>query len=272
MKDLSRLLGYSLRRVRSLVLAVALLLGCFQLVLIAVARSLQVSDAFGQLEALVPTFARELLGPSVTATLSFQGIVCLGYYHLAVMGSLVALSISLATLPTSEVETGFVDLILSRPLARHWIITRSILVVILGTAGPLLMMMAGTWIGLSTLARTGVAWPSAKLILSLVANLSLLLLCWGGIGMAIGSVSRRRGVAGGLAGFIALTTFLLDYVGRIWRPVESLAWLSPFRYYSPSELLMGNALPVSNLWVLAGTAAAGYTLAYVLFSCRDISR
>ncbi|HYL34640.1 MAG TPA: hypothetical protein VEV17_01865 [Bryobacteraceae bacterium] len=272
MRDLWWLLGYSLRRVRSLVLAVGLLLGGFQLVLIAVANSLQGSDAFGQLENLVPPFARELMGPSVTAMLSFQGIVCLGYYHLAVMGSLVALSISLATMPTSEVETGFIDLILARPLARHWIITRSILVVVLCTAGPVVLMMAGTWIGLGTLVRAGVAWPSAKLILSLVANLGLLLLCWGGIAMAIGSVSRRRGVAGGLAGFAALATFLLDYVGRIWRPVESVAWLSPFRYYSPSDLVMGNPLPRSNLWALAGTAVAGYALAYLLFSRRDISR
>jgi ABC-2 type transport system permease protein len=90
--------------------------------------------------------------------------------------------------------------------------------------------------------------------------------------MAIGSASRRRSVAGALAGLIALATFLLDYVARAWPPAESVAWLSPFRYYSPFDLLMGRALAPSSVAVLAGVAVAGFGLAYLLFSRRDISK
>ncbi len=89
--------------------------------------------------------------------------------------------------------------------------------------------------------------------------------------MAIGSASRRRAVAGALAGLLALASFLLDYVARAWQPAEKVAWLSPFRYYNPSELLMGNALSTNNLLVLASIAVAGYAAAYVLFSRRDIT-
>ena len=48
--------------------------------------------------------------------MSFSGIVCLGYFQLAVMGALIAIAVTLATTPASEVETGFMDLILARPL------------------------------------------------------------------------------------------------------------------------------------------------------------
>ena len=89
--------------------------------------------------------------------------------------------------------------------------------------------------------------------------------------MAIASASRRRAVAGALAGLLALATFLLDYVARAWQPAESIAWLSPFRYYNPSELLMGNPLSAKNLAVLASIAVTGYAVAYVLFSRRDIT-
>ena len=89
--------------------------------------------------------------------------------------------------------------------------------------------------------------------------------------MAIGAASRRRSVAGSIAGLLALTAFLLDYVGRMWRPAESIAWLSPFRYYSPFEIVMGNPLPSTNLVLLAGIAVAGFAAAYLLFSRRDIS-
>jgi ABC-2 type transport system permease protein len=271
MKAFTTLLAYSLRRVSALVVAMAVLLAGFQTLLILVARSVQQSNAFDQIGALIPPFARALMGQSFTTFMSFQGIVCLGYFHLSVMGSLVAMSIALATTPASEVETGFMDLILSRALARHWVITRAIAVLICCTAVLLAMMMLGTWVGLHALAPAGSTWPQLNLILSLVANLGILVLAWGGIAMAIGSAARRRAIAGGIAGLLALATFLLDYVARAWSPAESIAWLSPFRYYSPFDLLTGAPLPIKNLVVLAGIAAGGFALAYWLFSRRDIS-
>lgn len=265
------LLAHSLKRVRTLVLAMAVLLAVFQVFLIIVGGSFQRSGSLEQLGELMPPFVREMMGPSFTSLMSFSGIVCLGYFHLAVMGSLVGLSIAIGTMPTSEIETGFMDLILSRPLARHWIITRSIVVMMVCTVVVLGMMMVGTWAGLTWLAPDGVTKPAPDLILSLVINLGVLMLCWNAIAMAIGSAARRRSVAGGLAGLLALTMFLLDYVARAWTPAERVAWLSPFRYYSPFELLMGNALPAKNLLVLAGITGLGFSLAYVLFSRRDVS-
>ncbi len=265
------LLAHSLKRIRTLVLTMGVLLAGFQVILIGVAKSIQRSGGFAQLSAMLPSFARDMIGPSLTSFMSFAGFVCLGYFHLAVMGTLVALSIALATLPASEVETGFIDLVLSRPLARHWIITRTIMLLILSIAELLALMMLGTWIGLETIAPRDAAWPSVNLLLSLALNLGLLMLCWSGVAMAIGSAARRRSVAGAIAGLLALTAFLLDYVGRMWQPLESVAWLSPFRYYSPFELVMGTALPGKNLAVLGAIALSGFVAAYILFSRRDIS-
>jgi len=272
MSDVLRLLGYSLRRARAMVITMAAVLACFQVILILVAKSIWGSNAFGEIEALVPPFARELMGPSFAGMMSFKGIVCLGYFHVAVMGALITLSIAIATVPASEAETGFIDLILSRSVARHWIITRSILMSVLCTGALLATMMAGTWAGLHLFAPANAERPPASLVSSLAGNLGLLMLCWAGVAMAIGSASRRRGSATGLAGLAALTTFLLDYVARVWKPAEPLARLSPFRYYSPFDTLMGTPIPASNLWILAMTALAGFALAYVLFSRRDITR
>ena len=266
------LLVYSLKRVRTLIAAMAALLAAFQVFLIVVAGSIQSSNSFEQLSEFMPPFVRQLLGPSFLSLMSFSGIVCFGYFHVAVMGSLVGLAIALGTMPTSEIEIGFMDLILSRPIARRRIITRSIIVMMICTFVVLVMMTLGTWTGLTWFAPQTVDWPKPHLILSLAMNLAVLMLCWNAIAMAIGSAARRRGVAGGLVGLVALAMFLLDYVARAWEPAERVAWLSPFRYYSPFELVMGNSLSVKNLIVLAGIALCGYALAYLLFSRRDISR
>ena len=188
------------------------------------------------------------------------------------MGALVSISLTLATIPLMEIETGFIDLVLARPVARHWIVTRSILVVLISTIYLLAMMTIGTWIGLNNFAAKDAAWPSLGLIASLAINLELLLLCWAAIAMAIGCGCRRRGSAGAIAGLLALTAYLTDYVGRAWKPADSVAWLSPFRYYTPFELVMGSDLPSKSLYVLGGITAAAFALAYLLYSRRDISQ
>ena len=263
-------MAHSLKRVRTLVLVMGIVLAGFQVLLTLVAGSLESSNAFGQIQALVPDFVRQLMGPSFVGLMSFSGIVSIGYFHLAVIGSLVGLIIALATEPASEIETRFMDLILSRPLARSLVITRSIIVIAICTTFVLAMMAVGTWAGLNWFAPEGAEWPAPNLIRSMAINLGALMLCWGGVALAISSVSRRRSVAGALTGLLALATFLLDYVARAWQPAESVAWLSPFRYYAPMDLVMGFEVSAYNLWVLVAIAIAGFAIAYIMFSRRDI--
>src|SRR5215210_2286914 len=164
------LILHSITRIRTLVLVMALVLAIFQVFLIVIGRSIEQSNTFEQMGALIPPFVRQLLGPSFSSFMSFRGMVSLGYFHLAIIGSLVGLAISLATMPTSEVEMGFMDLILSRPVARRWIITRTIILLALGLVLVLAMMMLGTWAGLNFLVPNRGTWPSAALIGSVDLN------------------------------------------------------------------------------------------------------
>lgn len=264
------LIGHSLRRVRTLVAVVALVLASFQVLTSLMAATFQESEAFARIHALVPDFIRQLMGPSLVGILTFAGVVCLGYFHFAVVGWLVGVAIALATEPTAEIEHGFADLILARPVRRWVVIGRSVAVVILCTSFVLMMMMAGTWIGLLWLAPPGVAWPSPQLILSLTANLGALMLCWGGMALALSAAVRRRSVAASSAAVLALGLFLFDYVARAWKPASSLAWLSPFHYYNPLNLVIGQGFPLQHVLVLVAIGAAGAAIACVVYTRRDI--
>src|SRR5947208_9918951 len=145
------LLALSFKRARTLFLAMGLLLAAFQVLLVLIAASVERAGEFEQLARLIPPFARALLGPSVASVMSFSGVVCLGYFDLAIVIALLALTIALATVPASEVESGFADLILARPLRRHWLITRTIALLLLAISAVLGLMLLGTWIGLATL-------------------------------------------------------------------------------------------------------------------------
>jgi len=264
------LVAHSMKRLRTILLTMSALLCAFQVVLVAVAASVERSGAFTQIGALMPPFVRELLGPSIAMFLSFAGIVCLGYFHVAVMGALTGLAISVATVPASEIETGFMDLILAKPLARHWIVTRSVIAGAISIAAVVCAMLLGTWLGLTALAPRGAAGPPAKMLGSLALNLALLVLSWNGVTLAIAAASRRRSVAGGVSGVLALTAFLLDYVGRLWSPAAAMAKFSPFHYFNPLDLITGGDLPAKSVYALLAIALAGYAVAYALFRRRDV--
>jgi len=263
------LLSLSLKRARTLLVATGLLLAAFQVLLVLIASSIHPSK-FEDLAALLPPFVRALLGPAVASVMSFGGIVCLGYFDLAIVAALLALIIALATLPASEVETGFADLILARPLRRHWIITRTIALVLISTLMMVALMMAGTWVGLAMLAPDDAQWPSPMMIGSLALNLGMLMLCWSSVALALAAACRRS-VASATTGLLALAALLLDLTARLWPAAQPFAWLSPFRYFIPFDLVMGTALPVENILVLWAIAMSGFTVAYLLFSQRDIS-
>jgi hypothetical protein len=122
MKGAFLLLRLSLKRAWPLLWATGLLLAAVQVLRVHIAAEIDSAGQFEQIAALLPPSVRDMLGPSLTSVMSFNGIVCGVYFDTGYIIALLALAIALATLPASEIETGFADLILARPMPRHWLI------------------------------------------------------------------------------------------------------------------------------------------------------
>jgi ABC-2 type transport system permease protein len=269
MTPFAPLLAHSFRRARGLVVGFGLLLLLFQLAFVLLARTLEESNTFGQIAALVPPFVRQLLGPSFISMLSFAGIVSFGYFHPAVIAALVGIVVTVATEPAAEVERRFADLVLARPVARADVITRSAVLLLAAAVVPIVLMLAGTWAGLAWLAA-GSPRVDRTLVGALALNLGALAFAWGGLTLALAAAVRRRGTAGAIAAGLALSTFVLDYLARLWWPARRVAWLSPFHYYDPMEMLMGVALDRAHVLTLVGVGVVGIAGAYLVFSKRDL--
>jgi ABC-2 type transport system permease protein len=261
----------SLKRVRMLLCATGLLLAVVQVLRVRIAANVHSAGQFAQLTELLPPSVRSFLGPSLASIMSFKGIVCGVYFDTGYLIALLALAITLATLPASEITTGFADLILARPMPRHWLITRTIALVLFSILLMLLMIMAGTWAGLALFAPPDAPWPPARQTGVLALNLGLLVTCWSGVAAAFGA-GYRRGVASAVTSLLAFGALLLDWAHRLWPALDCVAWLSPFFYFNPYELVAGSPLRLKNLLVLAAIATSGYTAAYFITSKRDISR
>src|SRR6266481_2167562 len=112
--------------------------------LVLAAHSLRRTRAIVIGMALVLDFLRQMAGPSMLTFMSFVGVVAFGYFHPIVIAAHLGLAIAIATEPAAEIETRFADLTLARPLARHQVITRTIVVLVVAEAAVLLTMMTAT--------------------------------------------------------------------------------------------------------------------------------
>jgi ABC-2 type transport system permease protein len=261
---------HSFRRSAPILIGMAVVLAGFQFMLTQVAVFLMRNQAFGLLSSLIPPYIRSMAGPAMVAFMSFSGVVALGYFHPIVLASLVGVAIAAGTEPAAEVETRFADLTLARPLARHDVITRSVIVLIVTIAALLAAMTAATWIGLACCTPATAQRPPFALIESLALSLAAIVWCWGGLALAVAAGARRRATAAGITAVATLAAYLVDYLGRIWDPARLASRLSPFHYFEPMTLISGGPINVSNLAVLGGVAIVGIAIAYLRFSRRDL--
>lgn len=267
MRRVLLLLRHSLARQRGLLVAAGSLFFGFQILLILVARGLERSGGFLQLEGLIPDFLEQW---SNMAALTFAGMVAFGYSHPVMLVFLVAIAIAIGTEPAGEIESGFVDLLMARSLPRGVPVLRSLsllLVVIVGSVG---CMLLGTWTGLRLLAPDSTLAPEARVILALAANLVLIVAAWGALALALGAFARRRATAAAVTGLLALAMFILDYVGRLWQPAAQVSRLSPFHYFSPFPLIGGAPLPAGDVGALLAIVLAASAVAYLGYARRDL--
>jgi hypothetical protein len=161
-------------------------------------------------------------------------------------------------------------LTLARPLPRQALVTRTL--VVLAAAGLLMLaaMLVGTWIGLACCVPSEAEPPVMGVFLRLALSLATVMTCWGGVALAIGMVSRRRAVAASIAGVLALTMYLLDYLGRAWQPAAALSTLSPFHYFEPTSVIRTQSLQVADLALLLAVGLAGAIASYIAIGKRDI--
>jgi len=264
------LVRHSAARARWLVAGFGLLLFVFQVLFVLLAVTLQESNTFGQIAELAPPLVRELLGSSFITMMSFSGVVGFGYFHPMILAALLGVAIAIATEPAGEIERRFVDVILARPAVRADVVTRSAALILAATICLVGAMAAGTLLALATLAPADAPPLRPGLVSSLAINVSALVLCWGGITLALAARARRRGAVGTVAAGLAFSTFLVDYLARVWPPAAKVAWLTPFHYFDPMAMLLGAPMPVGDVWTLVIAGLASVAVAYWIYERRDL--
>jgi ABC-2 type transport system permease protein len=263
------LMGRSIAQVRGALIGVAALLSGIQVAAVLQAATYD-PQTFETLGRLIPAFIQRWLGDNIGALASFGGIVSLGYFHPVVVLLVAMVAAFLASDPAADVETGHVDLLLSRPVPRDSIVTRSALLLLASPVALAAAMLVSTLTTVALVAPPSVRSPSVVTLLTLAAHLVAVAWCFGGLSLALASVTRRRGAAFAPAAIAAVALYFVNVLAASWPPARAADVLSPFHYYRGTEIVAGLTDPARDLFLLSLATAALIVMSYWRFRERDL--
>lgn len=206
-----------------------------------------------------------------------------------------------------ELDRGTMELLLSQPVPRNRLILAHFLVDCLVIPALCLTILAGTQLGLYLVGDFTVDYTSLSKLPPVfqsfvkagpptlevsaerqglaILNLAALLFATSGLAIAVSAVGRNRWRSLGVATLVGVGMFTVNVIGQLW---ESVAFARPFTvffYYQPQKIWLKNdwvvdfgeaftpgqsLLAVPVLAVLFGAGLAGYALALVVFTRRDL--
>lgn len=219
------------------------------------------------LEQLIPPETRRVIFEQFGVG-TFQGAVAFGFQHPVFLVAVMAFVVVAASVPAAERESGFLDLVLARPVRRDDYLTATLLLVITGALVLPFAVLAGAALGLATVATVPADVTWTAYVPAAMAQ-GLILLAAGGIVLLSAVSARRRGPAVGRAVALLLVFYWLDFVGPLWDPLATARWLSPFTYFDPTGAV-GSAVSPLDAAVLVAVFAAATGAAFYEFGRQDL--
>jgi ABC-type transport system involved in multi-copper enzyme maturation permease subunit len=245
-----------------------LLLAGFQFLICAVVSTIDVTGALAQLMQRLPPVVRSTVGEQFFAGLSVRGILAFGWSHPVALALGAAMAILLAARAVAgEIEHGMMELWLSQPLGRRRYLSAQVLFALSALALLALAGVAGTELGQRVYGLEPFAPAElAKLALSFF----LLHAAWFGIALVLSVLGQEGGRAASTGFLLAVTSYLVETIGRLWPRAAFLLPVSPHHYYAPQSILVHGVLAARSVAVLALLLVAGVGVAAWRFERRDI--
>jgi ABC-2 type transport system permease protein len=285
-----------LRDIRVAWIVIAILLFLFQILWSRIAQ--RTTDIIGefnvmgidvkQLEAMVLK-KNDFPGKMVQSIIGGENIeinrasdfMTIAYVHPLVLTILSIWAIGrAANAIAGEIDRGTMELLLAQPIQRTQILLAHLAVDLIVFPTLCAAIWIGTycgtwWMGLQTAEHEMRRVDPFRFPPALFCVFGLLFAV-SGITMWISSMGRSRALVWGWAVSIFLVMFLVNVLGQIWN--EGLEWMRPltvYYHYLPQDMIKSEAWYANahgwlHIAVLVGMGMAGYLLAWVTFTRRDL--
>lgn len=243
------------------------LLVLFSLLNIWVIGIMNTNDAMNHLIKQMPSIFKSMIGADDVRHLTNQHFILLTYTHPFPLVIILSFSIGLASRALAgEIETGTMELLLSRAITRSQIVISIILILVLGT----FFMTLAVYFGLSLGAhRFDILYPP-MIFHRIWLNFYLFHLALAAISLGISSLcSERSRVISSVVGLL-LVMFFMDFFSRSIDALEILKYATIFTCFGPMRILMTRALNWHHLTILGAVILLGFGFSLLYFRRRDI--
>ena len=253
------------RQHRVALLTMAAGLALFEFVITRIAPAPGEAGLLAGILALMPPQVSAFASDEL-ALASPRGVIAFGYLHPFFLALYSAWTIRVTSgALAGEIGRGTMDLLAARPVPRLALVLAAWVVM----AGGLIVLGAAAWAGTAVGLSLRPLEVRPSEIVAVPAMAWLLFTSWGGIALLVGATRREAGpVIAWVSGLIA-TSFVLDFLARVWTPVQGLRPLSLFAHYRPAEIVQAG-LSLGDFAVLAGVAIIGIAAAALVFGRRDL--
>lgn len=163
-----------------------------------------------------------------------------------------------------EEDKGTMAMLSAQPVSRTSILAQKAT----GLLGALVAAAALFWAGVTLSAAIFDVGLDLGGLAAICAHLLLLAIAFGAIALAIGAATGDPGLAAGVAGGLAVVSYLADSMLPL-AGLDRWAELSPWFYYAGSEPL-ANGVDVVHLLVLLALAAVAAAVSVPAFNRRDL--
>jgi ABC-2 type transport system permease protein len=211
--------------------------------------------------------AARLFGAEIGDASSLVGFLHIELFSMILPALMIAFAAGMASgFTAGEESRGTIDVLLSYPVSRRRLVLEKTLAVTLACVVSAVVV----WVmALAGAAASASELPPDKLAAALFM-LILLGLDFGGLALAIATVTGNRAASIGIAIALMVAMYLADTLGAIVDGLGAIRPLSLFRYYMGNDPLRNGISPADTL-VLLSVAAVLLVLALIAFERRDLA-
>jgi ABC-2 type transport system permease protein len=160
-----------------------------------------------------------------------------------------------------------VEFSLTLPVTRSKVVTAKTLAALVNCILLLLITVAACLVNLTPYETEPDFFGFFYLCMAALFIMQLIFLA---VGVFLGCAMRQYKRAAAVAVSILLVTYFLSIISGLHENLDFLKYLSPFRYFSPAELLSSSSFDGVFLVLSAGIIIAALIGAYLTYSRRDL--
>lgn len=241
----------------------------FEMLFPLLGTSAQIKESMLKDMANVPPMVEKMMGKGFMEAMIKYGTIAIGYIHpFMLLMFILFIFIVISRMVTSEVSSGTIGFILSKPLSRKRIYLNMAIIIYLGLGLLTLATFLSTFLGIKIFSSEEL---SSGPFVSLVWNLYLVMLLIAGYIVIFASISDSGKMLFTIGGIVLLVLYIISFAAPLWKPLTIFDPINPFSYYKPMEILIGSRIGFSKSLTLIGISGVMFAISAWVFNRRDIA-